>query len=149
MTSVSPVNGNTYHLIMEDSWQNSQAEAVTLGGNLATIRSSAEQDWVFDTFSSASRQFLWIGLNDAESEGSFVWASGESSTYTNWIINEPNNQFGNEHYAHMWHGFDGQWNDANETHNAFGVVEVSAVPEPSGLLPLLIGSCCCLRRRRA
>jgi len=39
----------------------------------------------------AGKRETWIGLNDREKEGTFVWSDGSTSTYTNWRKGEPNN----------------------------------------------------------
>ena len=40
---------------------------------------------------------FWIGLNDREEEGNYVWSSGEKYPYTNWHLpSEPN---GHNHSA--------------------------------------------------
>jgi hypothetical protein len=151
-------NGHTYYLLTDSSWQDAQAEAVALGGNLVTINDAAEDAWVFSTFGSfgGDNRSLWIGLNDAAVEGRFVWVSGEPVTYTNWQPGEPNSGlggiFGEEDYAHLQRtGNDfgatpGKWNDYGSTFSPFpiermgpfrGVVEVAgvpaAVPEPASL----------------
>jgi hypothetical protein len=85
-----------------------------------TIDDQAENDWVWDTFQSVGHDpsdqgNLWIGYSDFQSEGVWVWASGDPTTYTNWSPGEPNNM-NNEDYAHMvGSGFTnhdpGEWND--------------------------------------
>ncbi len=83
---VNPANGHSYFLLNENNWTNSEAEALTLGGHMATINDAAENDWVFDTFSFFGDidRDLWIGFSDAITEGVFLWSSGEPVTYTNW-----------------------------------------------------------------
>jgi len=40
----------------------------------------------------------WVGLNDIQTEGNFLWADGSSVTYTNWKPNgQPNNGNGVQH----------------------------------------------------
>ena len=85
-------NGHIYFLLTSNTWTASEAEAVTLGAHLATINDAAENQWVFDNFSNfggTSRQ-LWIGLNDLQQPGQFVWSSGQPVTYANWAPGEPN-----------------------------------------------------------
>ncbi|GCL41010.1 beta strand repeat-containing protein [Dolichospermum planctonicum] len=100
-------NGNTYLLSTAGSWQQAQTQAQSLGGNLVTINDQGEQDWLVTTFGGEQ---LWIGLTDEVTEGEFKWVSGETSTYTNWYPDEPNNS-GNEDYVGMNFGGAGTWND--------------------------------------
>src|SRR5262245_49760186 len=158
-------NGHTYHLLSNNNWTGSEAEAISLGGHLATINDQAENDFVFNTFSSfgGERRLLWIGLNDAAVEGTFVWSSGEQVSCTNWTTGEPTNQNNNEDYVHIWSPSfvgAGRWNDLSNvtsfTGQAFyGVVEIlpqSAVPEPASLAIWGIGALACAvgtyRRRK-
>lgn len=137
---VNPGNNHTYYLLDRTTWFESQAEALNLSGNLVTINDAAENDWVYSTFSNfdGTNRGLRIGLNDAASEGAFVWVSGEPVTYTNWAVGEPNNTNGEEHFVHIESpAFDGPaWNDRagssfNTGSGRWGVVEV--VPEPSAI----------------
>src|SRR5881628_2529702 len=87
---VNPANGHSYYLLSQNSWSNAEAEAVSLGGHLATIRNAAEQEWVFSTF-NAYGGALWIGLTDRDEVFSFRWVSGEPFSYTNWGGGQPDN----------------------------------------------------------
>ena len=64
---VNPANNHTYYLLAESPWQAAEAEAVALGGHLATINDQAEQDWMFSNFGydGGTNHSLWIGFNDA------------------------------------------------------------------------------------
>ena len=146
----NPATGHDYYLLSQSSWTDAEAFAQTLGGHLATINDSAEDAWVYSTFSSFGgiNRTLWIGLNDAAAEGTFVWANGEPVTYVNWHAFEPNNLF-NEDYTFIFPPGDGRdslWNDSDnfgtiagtsETVPVFGVVEV--VPEPSAFALVGLG----------
>jgi hypothetical protein len=90
---LNPANNHTYFLLNADTWANSQVQALSLGGNLVTINDAAENAWVVTTFlnyGGISRS-LWTGLNDAETEGTFQWVSGEAFTYSNWLPGQPDN----------------------------------------------------------
>ena len=75
----------------------------SLGGNLVTINDAAEQQWVDDTFDQFGS--FWLGLTDEASEGTWLWASGQEVTYTNWISGEPNTT--SYDYAYMENGAGG------------------------------------------
>ena len=164
---VNPANGNTYYLLDQSTWTDAEAEAQTLGGHLATVNDSAEHQWIFSTFgdlASTDGRNLWIGLNDADSEGTFVWSSGDAASYRNWRPGEPNNNTGSgdgEDYALIWSkkiDATGRWNDGPNGDGTitpvtgqfagtpFGVVEV--VPEPTTAGLLAVASLGLLARRR-
>ncbi|MBR8828699.1 MAG: hypothetical protein DSM107014_12500 [Gomphosphaeria aponina SAG 52.96 = DSM 107014] len=103
-----------YFLSTEPStWTDAQAMALAMGGNLVTINSAEENQFLVDTFGTT--EAFWIGLNDVENEGVWKWVSGEEVTYTNWHPGEPNNALNIEDYAHInlpWvSNSSGKWND--------------------------------------
>ncbi|MCS6281904.1 MAG: hypothetical protein HUM72_14945, partial [Dolichospermum sp.] len=118
-------NGSTYLLTSYGTWQEAQAQAQSLGGNLVTINNQAEQDWLVSTF--GVNQTLWIGLTDEVTEGQFKWVSGEISTYTNWLPGEPNNGWDGEDYVEMNFGSPGKWNDSSSNQFRRGIVEITNI----------------------
>jgi Lectin C-type domain len=140
-------NGHVYYLLDTSSWTAAEAEAVRMGGHLATVRNASENRWIAARFGSIDRRILWIGLhNPVIGDGSgprhrknFMWVSGEPVRFTYWIW-QPNNDHGLEYYGQMCltNGpkQDGpmiveSWNDAPDelpTWTGFGVVEI--VPAP-------------------
>ena len=140
-------NGHWYYLLGEDTWENSQAAAIKLGGDLVTVNDQTEQDWVLSTFASygGTNRSLWIGLREVGMEGNYQWVSGEPLIYTHWDQGEPNNGLGGscapESYVHMikpdnGHGRPpGVWNDIASPARCVtgydpvhGVVEVDPTP---------------------
>lgn len=134
----NPANGHAYYLLSSANWTDSEAFAKTLGGHLATVRSQAENDWIFSTFTQDGTlpRALWIGFTDQDhpgvydaatglSTGVFAWASGEPAAYANFSAGQPNNVWNAsqpaEEFAHMWPpdgrggiyggGPAGSWND--------------------------------------
>lgn len=149
----NPSNGHSYALTPQLNWSAAEALAQQHGGHLATIRNQAEQDWIVATFLTPTIT-LWIGLNDVQNEGTFVWASGEPVTYTNWAAGEPNNNAGIEDWTHVYPPFQAKWNDHIDVdfhwgYPSFGVIEVpttiaatfssfgSSCVGPTGLEPTL------------
>ena len=53
--------------------------------HLVTITDQAEQNFV-DSITGANR--IWIGLDDRTTEGTFVWITGETSTFFAWNVAE-------------------------------------------------------------
>lgn len=158
---VNPSNGHYYGLTnTAETFTAAEAEAVALGGHLAAVADSSENDFLVNTFLTASQATsvpYWIGFTDAAVEGTFVWTSGEPVTYTNWQPGEPNNFGGNENYTAIgWHfargesALRGTWNDVplngtlgfggNSDGPYHGIIELTfnpsaaPVPEPSSIL---------------
>jgi hypothetical protein len=145
----NPANGHSYYLLAPSTWTKAEAEAISLGGHLATIRNAAEDRWVFATFGSFSRA-LWIGLNDRNKIRQYIWSSGEPVTYVNWSGGQPDNRpedGGTELYVHIWppaHACPGQWNDYSDGDTVLGfpisgVVEVAPSATVRLSLPLVSG----------
>jgi hypothetical protein len=152
---INPANGHTYYLLTPDTWTNSEAFAVTLGGHLATINDGNENDFVFNAFGTG--RDLWIGLTDQQIEHTFTWISGEVSAYTNWRPLQPDDFhwstpfIDGEDYVHIYGSQTGAlaklWNDSANDPSVYstlpfhaevdliqGVVELPfAVPLPSSL----------------
>ena len=53
----------------------------------------------------------WLGINDIESEGDWVWETGDPVEYTNWCGGEPNNWGKNEDCVVMKNNNAQCWND--------------------------------------
>ncbi|WP_028082760.1 lectin-like protein, partial [Dolichospermum circinale] len=124
-------NGSIYSLTNFATWEEAQAEAQSLGGNLVTINSQEEQDFLVSTFGGTEQ--LWIGYTDKVTEGQFQWASNETPTYTNWfpgttgISPQPDNGGPppGEDYVVMNFGAAGKWNDYPNTLTPFrGIIEI-------------------------
>lgn len=121
-------NGHLYKYISDAGTWNAaktKAEALTLygaAGYLATITSSAENDFVTARLSNAG----WMGASDAAVEGAWRWVTGpENGTqfwsglsggstvngnYANWGTGEPNDS-GGEDCGQYLSGGSGKWND--------------------------------------
>jgi len=85
----NPANDHYYMLTEPMFWTGAEAWAQEWGGHLVTLRNWEEELWIKDTFGRDEN--FWIGFNDIEEEGEWVWASGEPVIYTNWHEFEPNN----------------------------------------------------------
>jgi len=150
---LNPATGHTYYLLANSDWTDAQSQALSLGGNLATVNDAAENAWISQTFTNFGgvTRNLWIGLNAAGLNGgdpnSYSWVDGSPSTYRNWAPQEPNFS---DQYTLIIPAPDtnaGQWNNVSDTTLAgyqsfpaylnYGVAEV--VPEPGTYALALFG----------
>ncbi|AFZ24645.1 Lectin C-type domain protein [Cylindrospermum stagnale PCC 7417] len=141
VTITNPSNGHEYFLTTADSWTGAQSQAVVAGGNLVTINDAAENNWLINTFGGVDR--FWIGFTDVAQEGTFKWINGQPVTYTNWATGEPNNFSGSENFTIINWTAPGDWNDGDNLNGGngepiSGIVEIEPVPEPSGILSMIM-----------
>ena len=119
-------NNHFYEVInaeKEISWTEASAEALAKGGYLATVVSIPENDFIFNLIDNldywnrdAERNFgPWLGGVFANDH--WTWVSNEEFVYSNWYVNEPNNENGKEAYVHYFSGITEEfetsrfWND--------------------------------------
>lgn len=93
------------------NFSDAQAECQKSGGNLAVIRSAADNDAIMEVLSGplGGADSVWIGFTDEAEEGRFVWTSGEAAGFTSWNGGEPNNS--GEEDCGTWIANSGLWND--------------------------------------
>ncbi len=84
------LNGHRYYCSATNNftWEQAKNSAASNGGYLVTINDANENAFLNNVVLA---NYAWIGYNDEASEGNFVWANGEGSTYSNWVTGEPNN----------------------------------------------------------
>merc|ERR1712215_74176 len=103
-----PYGDNCYKVLtVNQTWRESKMNCEDLDGNLASIHSEKENEFLHHL---AGEAFTWVGGNDIKSENSWVWSDGTSINYKNWAEGEPNN-FGEEDCLDINHHDYGLWND--------------------------------------
>lgn len=106
-------NGHRYYSSNGTStWSAAKLSCEEVGGHLAAITSSGENDFIASHYSPLA----WIGTRtDLLVNNVWCWVNGEPVTYTNWASGQPDN----------WNGENcveinrpaGQWNDASDSHH--------------------------------
>ena len=120
-TTIDSATGHAYALTeVGETWTAAKAKAKAMGGDLVTINSADENQFLVNTFGGS--EGFWIGMTDEAQEGNWQWTSGEPVTFTNWGSGEPND-YGNEDYAAINWGGAGRWNDLSAGGVLRGIVE--------------------------
>ena len=143
-----PSNEHVYLLTGNTQWPNAEALAVQYGGHLATIRSASENQWLVETFTPLTDKVgAWMGLNDIEREGSWVWSSGDAVTYTNWGPGEPSLAFedwGELLFRDQGPTGPGDWNNEGDWPNVRlpGIIELASMPQAPAISRRLVRQDC-------
>lgn len=124
-------NGHYYEFIEEAlSWSDARDSAISMGGYLATITTSAEAGFIGSNF-GVNR--YWIGgyqlEGSTEPGNGWQWVTGEAwGSYTNWYPGEPNNSSSYEDFLEVL-PFEGvYWNDYPNQMLNYYLVEYDADP---------------------
>ncbi len=104
-------DGTNYFLVCPQAttWSDAQATCNAAGYELASIRNDTENALVEALGDGLTvLEFYWLGFNDIDSEGTWLWSDGYSGSYTKWTPGEPNNT-GDADCASTYHGL--LWDD--------------------------------------
>lgn len=121
----NPATGARYYRISGGNWNQLRAFAQALGGDLCTINDAAENTWVYANLVGTTSK-PYIGLNDAATEGSFVWADGATSTYRNWRSGQPSNSAA-KNYVRFDGSANATWEVVTVDFSTEAIVEVGGV----------------------
>lgn len=83
---VNPMNNHAYKLTYSLTIDEAKAQALSENAYVVSINDKSEEKWLSGIYGNTR---YWIGLSDAENEGTWKWFSGEPVEYTNWEAYEP------------------------------------------------------------
>jgi hypothetical protein len=86
------------------------------GGDLASIHSQDEVQFLFDWCMTTYGTNCWVGANDLAVEGNWVWTDGTPSDYFDfWCCHEPDDAWGGQDRMMIWQNWEGQGPGSDET----------------------------------
>lgn len=118
-TATALTAAQAYAVAMDNSAENAAVTALRNNYNTVTYGST-------DATSYDDPRNVWIGYTDRVTEGAFKWINGQTTSYTNWLPGEPNDNSGNEDYVQLiaFNTYSGMWNDMPGTTLLPLIVEV-------------------------
>ncbi|AXG71899.1 HYR domain protein [Kordia sp. SMS9] len=133
-TPLTNINGKAYYLSNNVfTPANAFLDAISQGGFVGTIRNASDNTAITEAIATAGGAAdVLIGFSDTDVEGTFVWQSGDASTFDNWNPGEPNNA-GNEDYTVIQSS--GGWNDITNGSSYRYLLEVDYAPTQTAGLP--------------
>jgi len=108
--------------ILAGTWAAHAAYAGSNNGKLLSVLNQGMTTYLQSAFGTRGK--YWIGFNDIDSEGTWVWDDGSTTCYENWGTNSPSNSgsFG-EDCAEYLAGEQGKWNDLNCGEDRFALYQ--------------------------
>ena len=147
-------NGHYFQFVQQQlSWTDANAAANLatyngVQGHLATDTSAAETAFFVAHYCDGNGDLIpgWLGgyqdttaADFHEPAGGWRWVTGEPFTYTNWYPGMPDNSGGAQNYIRSQTFF--RWDDFQNISSNFAPgYYVEFVPEPSALLPIVLGT---------
>ncbi|XP_040892215.1 CD209 antigen-like protein E isoform X5 [Toxotes jaculatrix] len=102
----------------EKTWQESRNYCIQEGADLMIINSKEEQ-----SFTRQFKKFMWFGLTDAESEGTWKWVDGTPLARSFWGSGEPNGNTSENCGEIKNPDSDNNWNDEGCSISHFWICE--------------------------
>uniref|UniRef100_A0A8C1R8J0 Galactose-specific lectin nattectin-like n=1 Tax=Cyprinus carpio TaxID=7962 RepID=A0A8C1R8J0_CYPCA len=91
------------------NWITAERTCQTYDANLASVHNKLENDLLLSLMPSNIR--FWVGAQDGEQEGQWIWSDGSPFDYTSWCSGEPNNSGNVEHCLELAYSSNHCWND--------------------------------------
>ncbi|XP_049900120.1 CD209 antigen-like [Epinephelus moara] len=115
--------GSFYHISSDQkTWQESRRDCQQKDADLVIINSKEEQD-----FTRQFQKYMWIGLTDLQTEGTWKWVDGTPVTKSYWGPKEPNGGSG-ENCGEMKFDSENSWNDGSCSLSHFWMCEKKVRP---------------------
>jgi uncharacterized repeat protein (TIGR02543 family) len=101
-----------YFTLIEGSFTQAQAaaDASTRRGRLACFPNANDFTRAAGRARKATQGYLWFGLSDAATEGTWLWSDSSAPAYTRWLNGQPDGDDGENHAVLMENTT--QWADA-------------------------------------
>lgn len=111
-------NGHTYQMFKLKNLTSGDVISYCkkIGGYMAHINDAEENEFLKELICNNNVKYAYFGYTDENTEGKWRWIDGKTSQYTNWAAGEPNNEYGQEHYALI--NQKGYWNDGKFENDA-------------------------------
>ncbi|XP_071940909.1 macrophage mannose receptor 1-like [Antedon mediterranea] len=119
-------SGKCYLLRPSDykDWAGARDQCLIEGGDLVSITSYEEENFLISLLRGVTEPTMWIGANDLTTEGGWEWTDKEPFVYFNWKSGEPNNDgpfSGGENCGELIVN-QGVWNDHKCEKNFIGYI---------------------------
>ena len=127
-----------YEAFLENvTWQQAYQRCEEMGGHLATITSSSEQNEIIELAERNGIKYIWLGgYTSYDDDGNVFghWITGEDFEFSNWMANEPSRvdlDGTEEWYIMLWYvNNNWTWNDQRND----PVSEVSSMGKSIGFI---------------
>ncbi|XP_077993134.1 macrophage mannose receptor 1-like [Glandiceps talaboti] len=93
-------------------WDDARDFCLSHAGDLASIHSGLEQEFIFSHLRDIRTYTAWIGLRESTAYGTHLWSDGTPVDYVYWDEDQPDDAYGAEQCVELL-GTDGEWNDQN------------------------------------
>ncbi|XP_053706120.1 galactose-specific lectin nattectin-like [Synchiropus splendidus] len=103
------------YISTSSDWTTAEKTCNNHGGNLASIQSADEYNFVRGLIRAAtgSNTRVWVGAHDETKEGHWLWSDGTKFQFNLWGAGQPSNGGGTENCMEL------NWNNAPNDHQCY------------------------------
>ncbi|XP_066135196.1 macrophage mannose receptor 1 [Saccopteryx bilineata] len=126
--------GYCYRIYREEKKIQSQASIACKldGGELASIHTIEEFDFIISQLGYEPNDELWIGLSDSKIQMYFEWIDHSPVTFTRWLLGEPSHEYNRQDDCVVMKGKDGYWADRTCEHPLGYICKKKSLAETPG-----------------
>ncbi|GFR82785.1 macrophage mannose receptor 1-like [Elysia marginata] len=124
-----------------ESWFQARRDCLHIGGDLVSITSDSEKDFILQMIPKIYPENIWIGLYEVE-PGRHIWSDGSPKVYFNFAKGQPDDNHGSERCVIMSKD-DGKWHDQNcmKGWSSYVCKKHDSNKGPATLPPSIKGTC--------
>ena len=110
----------SYFALVQGSFTYAQAtaDAAAKRGRVASFPNANDYSRTASKARQSTQGYLWIGLSDVTTEGTWLWTNGSTATYDRWLAGQPSGGATENHVVIM--ESTTQWADTTEAFTAAG-----------------------------
>ena len=110
----------SYFALVQGSFTYAQAtaDAAAKRGRVASFPNANDYSRMAGKARQSTQSYLWIGLSDVTTEGTWLWTNGSTATYNRWLAGQPSGGVTENHVVIMENTT--QWADTTEAFAAAG-----------------------------
>ncbi|ELT93458.1 hypothetical protein CAPTEDRAFT_220791 [Capitella teleta] len=94
------------------SWDDARTQCMAINGDLASVTSTTDQEFIRELITNATSSGIWIGGNEIDQTAGWTWTDGSPFDFFYWLDGKPDDLTGPEWCIEVVKDSNTKWDDA-------------------------------------